>query len=595
MQNLLEKSVIRNTEVDIQTVTYAYNYFGQRIRKTNGIEEVRYLTDITRDHYNLLAQSINWKTTSFTYDDNVVSFERGGTRNYYQLDELGSTMYLTGTDGAAYNPYAYDPFGNILDPTTGKRRRTQGFKQSKAYTREGNLIQPFAFTGYREEENGLYYAQARSYDPKTGRFTGEDRVRGLLSTPETVNHYIYCFNNPNVFIDFNGLWPSLASIGEGLKSVGEGITKIAETAVNGVTSAAKYAVEHPVGTLAAVGAGVIVGAAVVLAAPVVLGGLATAAVGAGISASVVGVAGATATFAVAGAAGAMASDFVKQEYEINYYHEREKFDVNELKAAGVGGFVTGAAIGLSAYGAGITALESASNVLGASGITATMGGMNSAISLPTIAYAGFMGSSASSGYYQAKTTGMIDPYQMIGDGIAGSYLASITYMGGKIASNAIRSCTSENASGIPESAKNYDNSDAWRETFKEEIKPQVKTDPDTAYFWSGRTDGVGGAENAANIAKSRGGVTLESTIESNGVDMPEWDFNDPSSMEAWDMASAAYAEQVSGEVHAVVGADLRPGNIWENTELPRLMNNPNVTEIITVDPKTGVETVIFER
>ena len=39
------------------------------------------------------------------------------------------------------------------------------------------------------------------------------------------------------------------------------------------------------------------------------------------------------------------------------------------------------------------------------------------------------------------------------------------------------------------------------------IRPKLKTQPDTAFFWSGRTDGIGGAENAANIAKSRGGVT----------------------------------------------------------------------------------------
>ena len=61
----------------------------------------------------------------------------------------------------------YDSFGNILDPTTGKRRRTPRFKQNQGYTRDGNIIQPFAFTGYREEENGLYYAQLRSYHPYT--------------------------------------------------------------------------------------------------------------------------------------------------------------------------------------------------------------------------------------------------------------------------------------------------------------------------------------------------------------------------------------------------------------------------------------------
>ena len=96
------------------------------------------------------------------------------------------------------------------------------------------------------------------------------------------------------------------------------------------------------------------------------------------------------------------------------------------------------------------------------------------------------------------------------------------------------------------------------------IRPKLKTEPDTAFFWSGRTDGIGGAENAANIAKSRGGVTLESTIETQNIVMPEWDFNNPSTMEAWDLASGAYAEQVSGEIRAVIGSELRPGNIWEN-------------------------------
>lgn len=48
--------------------------------------------------------------------------------------------------------------------------------------------------------------------------------------------------------------------------------------------------------------------------------------------------------------------------------------------------------------------------------------------------------------------------------------------------------------------------------------------------------------------------------------MPDWDFNNPESMKAWDLASGFYAEQVSGEVRAVVGSDLRKGNIWENAE-----------------------------
>lgn len=77
--------------------------------------------------------------------------------------------------------------------------------------------------------------------------------------------------------------------------------------------------------------------------------------------------------------------------------------------------------------------------------------------------------------------------------------------------------------------------------------------------------------------------------------MPEWDFNNPSTMEAWDLASGAYAERVSGEIRAVIEAELRTGNIWENVELSRLMENQNETKITTIDPKTGVEKNIFER
>lgn len=123
----------------------------------------------------------------------------------------------------------------------------------------------------------------------------------------------------------------------------------------------------------------------------------------------------------------------------------------------------------------------------------------------------------------------------------------------------------------------------------------MKTKPNTAFFWSGRTDGVGGADRALEIAKSKGATTLEGLIESNGIKMPVWDSTNPSAIRAWEDVSAQYAKQVSGEVRAVVGSNLREGNIWMNVELPRLMENKNVTKIITIDPKTLIEKLIYER
>jgi len=116
-----------------------------------------------------------------------------------------------------------------------------------------------------------------------------------------------------------------------------------------------------------------------------------------------------------------------------------------------------------------------------------------------------------------------------------------------------------------------------------------------AVFWSGRTNGVGGADVAGKIASSQQGTTLEQLAEARGLNLPAWDPNNPASVQAWSSASQAYAESVSGSVNAVIGNSLRPGNVWETFELPALKANPNVTEIIRIDPVTGSKTIIFSR
>ena len=136
-----------------------------------------------------------------------------------------------------------------------------------------------------------------------------------------------------------------------------------------------------------------------------------------------------------------------------------------------------------------------------------------------------------------------------------------------------------------------------------EITNALKTEPGTAFFWSGcaKVDPstgkllVSGDEVAAEIASKSGGTTLETQIKVNNIEMPKWDFDVPESIKAWEDTSAAYAKQVSGDVRAIVGKKLRDGNIWENVELPRLMQNPNVSKITTINPDTMAETVIFER
>ncbi len=99
----------------------------------------------------------------------------------YHQDEQGSTVYITGNNGAVENSYAYDAFGNVLVGKESIENRIQ-------------------YTGQQyDQETGQYYLRARYYNPVIGRFTQEDTYRG-----DGLNLYAYCGNNPVMYYDPSG-------------------------------------------------------------------------------------------------------------------------------------------------------------------------------------------------------------------------------------------------------------------------------------------------------------------------------------------------------------------------------------------------------
>ncbi len=60
------------------------------------------------------------------------------------------------------------------------------------------------FTGQRLDGTGLYYYNARYYDPLIGRFISPDTIIPDPSNPQSFNRYSYCLNNPLKYIDPNG-------------------------------------------------------------------------------------------------------------------------------------------------------------------------------------------------------------------------------------------------------------------------------------------------------------------------------------------------------------------------------------------------------
>ena len=73
-------------------------------------------------------------------------------------------------------------------------------EQSLDYDTVGRIIKRSFADGYE-----ISY----SYDASTGRFQSEDDVKGFITAPFTLNHYGYCFNNPEKYIDKDGNLPTV--------------------------------------------------------------------------------------------------------------------------------------------------------------------------------------------------------------------------------------------------------------------------------------------------------------------------------------------------------------------------------------------------
>jgi len=114
-------------------------------------------------------------------------FERDGAETTYQYmyNAHGDVVTLL-TDEAVVATYYYDSFGNILDQT-------------------GNVSNSILYAGYQYDvETGLYYINARMYDPVTARFLQADTYLGNTNDPLSLNLYTYCLNNPHKYVDPSG-------------------------------------------------------------------------------------------------------------------------------------------------------------------------------------------------------------------------------------------------------------------------------------------------------------------------------------------------------------------------------------------------------
>ena len=168
-----------------------YNGEGQRIQKVDGDETTNYYYQNGVVAYTTDANGEQNSQNLIGTDGNVLAterFQQNATQYYlYNKDIQESTSSLVKEDGSADATYQYTDFGETT---------IQGDDQAKnevCYT-----------GGIYDQSTGLYYLNARYYNPEDGRFMTEDSYRGEIMNPETGHLYVYCANNPVNYVDPSG-------------------------------------------------------------------------------------------------------------------------------------------------------------------------------------------------------------------------------------------------------------------------------------------------------------------------------------------------------------------------------------------------------
>ena len=192
------------------TISYAYNSDGVRIKKTvNGT-----VTNYTLDGTKVIKETTGSDTVWYYYDESgtPVAFRLNNTLYLYEKNLQGDIIAIRNTAGTKLVSYVYNAWGKVT--ATNVAGTTEGT----------NLIakNPYLYRGYRyDTETGLYYLNSRYYDPQTGRFINADV---FVSTGLSVlcgNMFAYCLNNPANCVDMYG-YASFACLDGELNPLGMG-------------------------------------------------------------------------------------------------------------------------------------------------------------------------------------------------------------------------------------------------------------------------------------------------------------------------------------------------------------------------------------
>lgn len=166
---------------------YAYNYGGQRVLQYD--HAAKTVTGYISPHYSVTWK--NGKASAMKYvcvpSQMIASVSDQGQVKYLHQNFINSTLLTSDQNGNAAASWAYKPFGTMMT-ASGQ-----------------DTTNPYLFSGMELDKSGLYYFNARYYDPVISKFiTADNQLGAGKYETDAYNRYAYALNDPVKHYDPSG-------------------------------------------------------------------------------------------------------------------------------------------------------------------------------------------------------------------------------------------------------------------------------------------------------------------------------------------------------------------------------------------------------
>jgi RHS repeat-associated protein len=164
------------------SASFVYDGDGNRVKGT--VEGVTII--YVGDHYEVEIGSPDTIRKYYYARGARIAMREDSTLYWLLTDHLGSTALTIDANGELKSEKRYMPWGETR------------FESGSTYT-------SYQYTGQQlEEDLGIYYYNARWYDPALGRFIQADTIVPNPGNPQSVDRYAYVNNNPMRYNDPSG-------------------------------------------------------------------------------------------------------------------------------------------------------------------------------------------------------------------------------------------------------------------------------------------------------------------------------------------------------------------------------------------------------